>query len=121
MTDESSSNHLPATRAAGTATLDAGPTPQPPQLLGQGLAVEAVSQAAAMAVQDAGTYFRQVAAVSAAAMAVFTAQMAEAQKSDPWAGLMKTVTDNMTAASGLLKQVGTDASSTIQSFTAVQK
>jgi hypothetical protein len=96
------------------------PAPEPPAkppLIGQGLALEAVSQAAAMAVQDAGTYFRQIAAVSAAAVAVFTAKMVEEKKADPWVGLIKDVGDSVTAASTVLKTVGADAAAVVKSFT----
>lgn len=103
---------------AGASATGADPTPPAkPQLIGQGLALEAVSQAAAMAVQDAGTYFRQIASVSAAAVAVFTAQMVAKQTPEPWTTLIKAAGDNVTAASALLKDVGTNAAAVVKSFT----
>lgn len=105
------------TTALTTNDPPAADPPPKPQLIGQGLMLEAVAQAAAMAVQDAGTYFRQIAAVSAAAVAVFTAKMVEDKKADPWVGLIKDVGDNVTAASTVLKTVGADAAAVVKSFT----
>lgn len=100
---------LPATPVTALAAQPA------PQLLGQGLALEAVSHAAAMAVQDAGTYFRQVAAVSAAGVAVCTEKLV--QTKDPtWAELIAKLNASVQAASGTLGKVGTDAASVVKSF-----
>jgi hypothetical protein len=108
----------PGTHPAVAAA--AAPPPASPVLLGHGMAQEMVSLAAAMAVQDAGNYFRQVSAVSAAAVAVFTAKMAENATTDPtgqpWLTLIQGVASNMTVSSGVLKQVGTDAASVISAF-----
>lgn len=82
-----------------------------------GFAQAAVSQAAAMAVQDAGSYLRQLSILSSAAVAVCTAKLVETQSPEPWGGVLDRVGENMVKASGVLKQVGSDAASVIHAFT----
>lgn len=113
---------MPTDSSTALTTGTAGPTapadpPAKPQLLGQGLALEAVSQAAAMAVQDAGTYFRQIASVSAAAIAVFTSKMASTQTTEPWTTLIKAAGQSVTDASAVIKDVGTNAAAAVKAFT----
>lgn len=125
---DSSSSSSPVPPASSTASPASSTAPTPPspptpsagarqQLIGQSLALEAVSQAAAMAVQDAGSYFRQVAAVSAAAVAVFTAKMVETQSPSPWSDLIAQANNSVTAAASAFQTVGGDAANVIRSFT----
>lgn len=120
MSSETSGSAHPIVTAGANPGLASPASTPSPMLLGHGMAQEMVSLAAAMAVQDAGNYFRQVSAVSAAAVAVFTAKMAENATTDPtgqpWLTLIKGVTTNMTESSSVLKQVGTDAASVITAF-----
>lgn len=115
--DPTSGSQLPATKASTSAAGGpVGASAAPPQNLGPSMALEAVSQAAAMAVQDAGSYFRQLTAVSAAAVAVFTAKMVETQSPQPWSDLITAVGTNVTNAGTIIQSVGSDASAVVQDF-----
>ncbi len=90
-----------------------------PVNLGPKLALEAVSQAAAMAAQDAMMYFSTVTAVNTAAATYFTVQMAIEEQPDPWVKLIAATGKNITEASTVMSTVAADAASLIKAFAAV--
>jgi len=95
----------------------AGPTPPAaPQTLGTALAHEAVSQATAMVVQDGATYLRQVAAVTAAGIAVATAKMIATQQPEPWTTIITKLNASLTAAGETFKALGGDAAAVLGQF-----
>lgn len=95
----------------------AGPTPPtPPQTLGTSLAHEAVSQAAAMVVQDGASFVRQIASVSAAAIAVATAKMISTGQPEPWSTIITEINTSLTTAAATFKTLGSDAAAVLGQF-----
>jgi hypothetical protein len=94
-----------------------GPTPPPPpQTLGTALAHEAVSQAAAMVVQDGAAFLRQVSSVTAAGIAVCTAKMIATQSQSPWTDIITALNKSLATAADTFKTMGTDAANVLGQF-----
>ncbi len=99
------------TVASGAST-SAGAT------LGTALAHEAVSQAAAIVVQDAAAYLRQMGQISAAGMAVCTELMIAQKDPVTYTPIMAQITTNLTAATTAFQAMGTAASAVASKFPA---
>jgi hypothetical protein len=87
-----------------------------PAPIGAILAYEAVAQAAAIAVQDAATYLRQVGELSAAAVAVCTTKMMETQDPEPWIALIERANASVISASRVFAEVGENAARVLKAF-----
>lgn len=84
--------------------------------LGAAFAYEAVAQAAAIAVQDAATYLRQVGMLSAAAIAVCTTKMMETKDPEPWISLIERANASVSSASRVFAEVGENAARVLKAF-----
>lgn len=87
-----------------------------PEPIGGVLAYEAVAQAAAIAVQDAATYLRQVGMLSAAAVAVCTTRMMETKDPEPWLALIERANASVSSASRVFAEVGENAARVLKAF-----